>query len=119
MKMPWTKIKELREENNKLKQLNNELSDQVNNLSEELQEKQSDVKTTEDTSSISFFIDEDLNVKPKTFINMQQLETPLLNNDYIQQSQVEDDYAYHLALILIASEVTSQIISNYEKNKSS
>lgn len=108
---PYKKIRELESE---LEELRNELEDK-NNRIEELEEEKY-IEETSENSRITFFVDNDLNVSTKTFIN-RAIENTLLNNDFLTESQIGDDMANHLALILIANEVTTQYITNFERNK--
>jgi len=44
---------------------------------------------------------------------MEEVAQTLADNDYIGPDQLNDEFAVHLAFILISNEVTAQIISQY------
>lgn len=115
---PYKKIQQLEEEIARLQKENDELktiNDELKSENDEIQEYRY-IEQTSDDSRIVFIVDTNLNVKTKTYIN-EEIKTPLLNNDFITENQFDDDMAHHLAMILISNDVTSQIISNFEKNR--
>lgn len=69
--------------------------------------------TDDETSSITFFVDENLNISVRTKANQERVSQILADNDYIGPEQMNDEFAIHLAFVLMANEVTAQIISEY------
>lgn len=120
---PYKRIRELEEHVQSLQdqfnaqlKLYEELENDYNELYEQLQETPK-VETTDETSCITYYVDHDLNVKPETKIN-PDIQNTLLNNDFIQDNQLDDQTALHIAMILISNEVSTQLIRNYEKQAS-
>lgn len=69
--------------------------------------------TNDETTSITFLIDDDLNVTTQTRVNLERVAQVLIDNDYISPDHRNDEFAVHLAFILMVNEVTTQIISKY------
>jgi ABC-type uncharacterized transport system involved in gliding motility auxiliary subunit len=70
----------------------------------------SSIKTDESSlSSITFKFDNDLNVTTHTRINSEIIMT-LIDNDYLKSVDSEDKAVINLIFILMANEVTEQII---------
>ena len=65
----------------------------------------------EGKSSVIFEIDNELNIVTKSEINKDVINT-LIDNGYIKSEHSEDFAMIQLAFILIANEVTEQIIEN-------
>lgn len=83
--------------------------DELSNL------KKNPIKLFEDgeESKIVFSVDKDLNVKTKTAVSKEIIDI-LLNNNYISSDQMEDEFALHLAMVLIADDIVSEILSQFE-----
>lgn len=104
--------------NEELKHKNKELQKQVEDLNKELEHTKSVcIPHPENKSIITFVVSEDLSVKPVTKVHENMVEI-LVNEDYILESQVEDKNAIDLAFIVIANEVTDQIISQINESAS-
>jgi len=67
----------------------------------------------DDESTITFFIDEDLNIRVRTRVNMKKMSQVLIDNDYIPADAGEDEFAAHLAFLLLVNEVTAQKLDEY------
>lgn len=83
----------------------------INNVIEEVR-KEETLRLTqehEEHSTITLIIDNDLNVKTVTKINPEVVET-LLEKDYLPHNLANDKDAIQFAFVLIANEVTDQII---------
>lgn len=88
-----------------------ELTEKLSNLEKDLEEiKSAGPKLTEDGKSyITFEFDNELNVVTKSQINKDVVNT-LIDSGYILSEHSEDVAMIQLAFILIANEVTEQII---------
>lgn len=64
---------------------------------------------SDELSSITFKIDNDLNVTTHTKISTDIIPT-LIDNDYLKSTDSEDQALIQLVFILLANEVTEQII---------
>ncbi len=73
-------------------------------------------KTKDSMSSITFEFDEDLNVTTHTRIN-SKIIIPLINSGYLQSVDSEDQALINLVFILMANEVTEQIINKTNEAK--
>ncbi len=73
------------------------------------------IPISEGNSSILFEIDKELNVTTKSRIN-KDISSTLIDSNYLDSSQSEDDAAIHLVFILLANEVTEQIIEEVNEN---
>jgi hypothetical protein len=85
----------------------------------EIQEvpKQSTIKKVKDeNSTITFEIDEDLKVIVHTRIN-PKIALTLIDREYLTPKDADDQGAVQLAFVLIANEVTEQIIENTTINE--
>lgn len=71
----------------------------------------SSTRKTKENSSISFEIDSELKVTVHCRINPSTVDL-LIEKGYLDKSQKEDTAAIKLALILMANEVSDQIILN-------
>lgn len=69
--------------------------------------------TEDEHSTITFYLDEDLSVSVKSSINLEKMKQVLLDNGYINHEDVGDEGIYHMAFIVIANEITTQLISEY------
>lgn len=68
------------------------------------------------TSSITFEINNDLEIKVTSKINKEITET-LIDKAYIKPEHSEDEATIQLAFILIANEATEQIIENINNDE--
>lgn len=66
-------------------------------------------KTEDERSSVTIFIDKDLKMQIKSKINTEIVQK-LVDEGYLLEGQIEDEGAIQLAFILLANEVTDQII---------
>lgn len=91
------------------------------NVINELQEENEKLKASgaipiaEGNSSILFEIDNELNVSTKSRIN-KDIAGVLVDNQYLDSTQSEDNAAIHLVFILLANEVTDQIMQEINEN---
>lgn len=92
------------------------LEKEIEKLENELEEVRNQFHGTTDdgTSKVLLEISEDLTVNTKTIIN-PELTNVLLNNDYILPSQLDDNFAKHLALLLAAYEALDYYIRSFER----
>lgn len=95
---------------NGLKSDNAELEARVKDLIADLSAIQ---RTEKESSSISFYIDKELKVLPKTKIN-DEIIPALIDENYINQGVSDNEIVLHLAMLLIANEVSEQIIEEFE-----
>lgn len=73
------------------------------------------IEETDGVSSITFEIDSDMNVVVKSKINKRMVLT-LIDESYIKADQSEDEGAIQLSFVLIANEVTNQLIDEINHN---
>ena len=79
-------------------------------------ETKSTVVEVENTNStITFEIDKELNVTVHTRIN-KDIILPLLDQNYINANGAEDEGSIQVAFVLIANEITEQLIEEVNKN---
>jgi len=69
--------------------------------------------TKNESSSITFYIDKNLNIRVESKAN-RDMANKLVEENYIGENQVEDPEAHHLAYVLIANEVTDQMVQQYQ-----
>ncbi len=69
--------------------------------------------TKDECSSIAFYIDKDFKVRVESKAN-RDMGNKLVEEGYLSDHQVEDPEAHHLAYLLIANEITDQMISQYQ-----
>ena len=73
------------------------------------------IPISEGNSSILFEIDKELNVTTKSRVN-KEIVPVLIDNKYLDSPQSEDESAIQLVFVLLANEVTEQIISEINED---
>lgn len=104
---------------NKFLKLAEELNKQDENLYK-LIKGEVDLSTLEviesDDSSLTFTIDNDLRVSIHTRIN-PDIAMVLLDHEYIEENQTQDNLAIEIAFLLMAYEAMDQILTQYEDKR--
>jgi hypothetical protein len=97
--------------------IHEQLDNEIELLQEELKTLKSSGITpiSEGNSSILFEIDNDLNIKTKSRIN-KDIVNSLIDNEYLTSAQSEDDAVIQLVFVLLANEATEQIIDEVNEN---
>ncbi|MDH5766618.1 MAG: hypothetical protein OEZ38_11440 [Gammaproteobacteria bacterium] len=94
-----------------LESINNEQSDKIKDLLSP-----GGYITEDGKSRLVFEFDEELNVTTKSIIN-KDVVPALVDNNYISPDSTEDEIILQLAFIVIANEVTEQIIEDVNENQ--
>lgn len=71
-------------------------------------------KNAED-SSVTFYIDKDLVVRMETSVNKSVVDK-LVAEGYVSERDISNEEVIHLAFLVMANEVTENIIGQYEGN---
>jgi hypothetical protein len=96
------KVEELQSQLKKLQQDNADLLKDLDNIK----------LSNDKDSSIIFVIDENLKVTTTTSIN-KAIRSKLVDYNYVDIQDMNNDKAIHLAFIMIANEATSQIMDDF------
>lgn len=113
---PFKTIREIEAENKKLSEYCNNLFSakvELQKLVASLREDLNRERIPEGDSTITFSIDKTFKVKTFTKVNPDIIKS-LVRAQYIEPHQEEDTDAHHLAFVLLANEVSQQLLDEYQ-----